>query len=374
MASTVQGYADATTRRRRPLAVGAGLGLLVAGALVAVGASPALAAGVPGSPGYLGAAESFAVLGGSTVTNTGAPTHVWGDVGVWPGSALIGFQPNQVGGTQHAADSAAQNAQTSLTDAYGAAAAASPSDSVDHAVISNTTFLPGVYKAASSMDFTGTVTLDGRGDANATWVFQAGTTLTSGSGSRVVVINGNPCNVYWQVGSSATLGSSTTFVGTVLADTSITAVTSATVDGRLLARSGGVTLDSNQITAPACSLTDSSGVTIPASTSTPTPTPTATTGGGTPTPGPSASPSPTSGKPTPTASRGPRPTASPAPSGASGVGGGTTGSGTGTGTGTLATTGSAIVQPLSLAAALMLAGGLVLAVPVLRRRRATARG
>lgn len=371
----------------------------------------ALAAGAPGSPGYLGAADPFSVLAGSTATNTGAPTHVWGDVGVSPGTAIVGFQTSQVGGAQHGADSAAGNAQNSLTTAYGAAAGATPSDSVDHATIGNQTFVPGVYHASSTMDLTGTVTLDGGSDANATWVFQAGSTLTTASSSRVVVINGNPCNVYWQVGSSATLGSATSFIGSVLANTSITAVAGATVDGRLLARSGAVTLDSNQITQPACSLTDQNGATITAPTPTPTatatPTPTATATA-TPTASPSSTPSPstsatpktpaTRSTPVPTAGTGsgsgsgsgsgtaPKPghsrspdtttatiptsTATPATSG-SGGGGSSTGT-----SGRLATTGSDVGAPLALAGGLLGLGFVLVAAPaVLRaRRRSAARG
>jgi hypothetical protein len=358
MASTMQVRDRSSIRARRPQVLVLGSGVLLAAALVATGSSMALAAGVPGAPGYLGAADPFAVLAGSTATNTGATTHVWGDVGVSPGTAAVGFQTNQVGGSVHAADSAAGDAQNALTDAYGAAAAAAPSDSVDHAAVGNRTFLPGVYNATSSMDLTGTVILDGRNDANATWVFQAGTTLTTATSSRVLVINGNPCNVYWQVGSSATLGSATRFVGTVLANTSITAVTSATIDGRLLARSGAVTLDSNQITQPRCSLTDQSGVTI--TTATPTPTPSSSsTPSARPTPAPSASkPATTPGTPTPTVSSTPA-------AGGSGAGGPTS----------LASTGSELGMPLALAGGLLGLGLLLLAGPALgraRRRRSAA--
>ena len=386
----------------------AGTGLLIAGALAATGASAALAAtGVPGSPGYLGAAEPFAVLGGSTVTNTGAPTSVWGDVGVSPGNTIIGFQSDQIGGTQHAGDSTAAGAQVALTDAYDSAVAAPRSDSVNHAAIGDQTFLPGVYAADTSMDLTGTVTLDGRGDAGAVWVFRAGSTLVTASSSRVVVINGNPCNVYWAVGSSGTLGSSTSFIGTVMARASVTAVNSATVDGRLLAETGAVTLDSNVITRRACALTDANGTTIPAGTPTSTPAPTATTtptptSSPTGTPRPTASPtgkptaSPTA-KPTPTASptRTPGTGATPAPSArptrapstarpapsstptasptAPGTGGG---SGPVEGTPTLATTGSDVTPPLALAGALLALGASLMAAPGLRRsirrRRAAA--
>jgi hypothetical protein len=404
MSSTTKVRERDSIRGRRRRRVLAGTGLLIAGAIAATGASAALAAtGVAGSPGYLGAAEPFAVLGGSTVTNTGAPTSVWGDVGVSPGNTIIGFQSNQVGGTQHAGDSTAAGAQVALTDAYDSAAAAPRSDSVNHAAIGGQTFLPGVYAADTSMDLTGTVTLDGRGDADAVWVFRAGSTLVTASSSRVVVINGNPCNVYWAVGSSATLGSSTSFIGAVMAQASVTAVNGATVDGRLLARTAAVTLDSTVITRRTCALTDANGTTVPAGTPsaspTGTPAPTATTTPA-PTTSPTGTPPPTASptaKPTPTASptRSPgtgatpvpsaRPTrapstAAPAPSStptasptAPGTGGG---SGPVEGTPTLATTGSEVTPPLALAGALLALGAALMAAPGLRRsirrRRAAA--
>lgn len=247
-----------------------GTGLLVAGLMiVAGGSSEAHAAGLPGSTAYLGAAQSFSVLAGSTATNTGAPTHVWGDVGVSPGTAITGFLPNQIGGTSHAGDTAANDAQTSLTSAYLQAAALGPSGTGHYPQVGGLTLDPGVYNATSGMAVTGKLTLDGHGDPNATWVFQARTTLVTSSSSDVSVVNGNPCNVYWQVGSSATLGTGSRFIGTVMADQSISATTDATIEGRLLARNAAVTLDSNQITTPLCRLTDASGTPIP----TPTPTP-----------------------------------------------------------------------------------------------------
>jgi type VI secretion system secreted protein VgrG len=358
-----------------------GTGLLVAGLMAVAGvSSEAHAVGLPGSTAYLGAAQSFAVLAGSTATNTGAPTHVWGDVGVSPGTAITGFLPNQIGGTSHAGDTAADDAQTSLTTAYLQAAALGPSGTDHYPQVGGLTLDPGVYNATSGMALTGKVTLDGHGDPNATWVFQAGTTLVTDSRSEVSVVNGNPCNVYWQVGSSATLGSGSTFIGTVMADQSITATTGAAVAGRLLAHSAAVTLDSNQITAPVCALTDASGAALPAPSASPTVTPTPTV-----TPSPSVTPSPTvTSSPTvtpsptaaPTSTPGPSaaptgsPTAAPSPTSAPTVGPGSTGQ-----NGTLATTGSDFRPQLSLAVALLALGSLLLGAGPLRRawlRRRTA--
>lgn len=346
-----------------------GTGLLVAGLIAVAGvSSEAHAAGLPGSTAYLGAAQPFSVLAGSTATNTGAPTHVWGDVGVSPGTAITGFLPNQIGGTRHAGDTAARDAQTSLTSAYLQAAALGPSGTGHYPQVGGLTLDPGVYNATSGMALTGKVTLDGHGDPGATWVFQSGTTLVTGSSSEVSVVNGNPCNVYWQVGSSATLGTGSTFIGTVMADQSITAATDATVAGRLLARSAGVTLDSNQITAPVCALTDASGAPVPAPSASPTATPRPTV-----TRSPSATPSPTvtpgpSVSPTST----PGPTAAPTggPTSAPTAGLGPTGPNV-----TLASTGSDIRPQLSLAIALLALGSLLVGAGPLRRawlRRRTA--
>lgn len=190
---------------------------------------------------------AFAVLAGQTVTNTG-PSVVNGDLGVSPGTAVTGFPPGLVNGTIHSADAAALQAQNDLTVAYDNAASRTPDASIS-GDLGGLTLAPGVYNAASSIGLTGTLTLDAGGNANAVWVFQVGSTLTTASASSVLLINGAaPRNVYWQIGSSATLGTNTTFVGRILALTSITITTGTTIDGQALARNGSVTMDNNTIT------------------------------------------------------------------------------------------------------------------------------
>ncbi len=229
---------------RAALTVGA---TAVTAALVGLMGTPAWAA----VPVGLGTAESFAVLAGSTVTNTG-PSVIRGNVGVSPGSAVVGFPPGLVAdGVIHAADAVAAQAQSDLVTAYNNAAG-QPSTPVA-TELGGQTFTTGVYSNATALGLTGTVTLDAQGDPAAVFIFQAGSTLITASNSTVSLINGaSPCNVFWQVGSSATLGTNTTFVGTVMALTSISAQTGTTVNGRLLARNGAVTLDNNVITRPNC--------------------------------------------------------------------------------------------------------------------------
>jgi hypothetical protein len=226
-----------------------GMGLLVLALLMALAlASSAQAqAQVP-----LGTADSFAVLAGSTVTNTG-PSVVTGDLGVSPGSAVTGFPPGTVNGTIHAANAVAAQAQSDLTAAYINAAGRACQVALTGQDLGGKTLTRAVYCFTSSAQLTGTLTLDAQGDPNAVFIFQIGSTLTTASGSNVNLINGaQSCNVFWQVGSSATLGTTTTFRGNILALTSITATTGATVDGRLLARNGAVTLDSNTVTRAQC--------------------------------------------------------------------------------------------------------------------------
>jgi len=200
------------------------------------------------TPVGLGTADSFAVLAGSTITNTG-PTTVIGDIGLWPGTSETGFGSITQTGTNHVTDAVAQGAQSDLTIAYNTAAGETPVTSTIVADLGGQTLTAGIYKSPSSIGLTGTLTLDGAGNPNAMFVFQAtDSTLITASASTVKLINGaSPCNVFWQVGSSATLGTGSTFRGTILALTSITVTSGVTVDGRVLARNGAVTLDSDKI-------------------------------------------------------------------------------------------------------------------------------
>lgn len=204
----------------------------------------------------LGTAQSFAVLGGSTVTNTGA-TVITGNLGVSPGSSVTGFPPGIVtGGTIHAADSVAAQAQTDLTSAYNAAAGLPCGTDLTGQNLGGLTLTPGVYCFTSSAALTGTLTLNFQGNPNALFLFKIGSTLTTASGSSVVLSNTGgatcPTNLFWQVGSSATLGTGSTFRGNILALTSITMTTGVGLTGRALARNGAVTLDTNTVNSSAC--------------------------------------------------------------------------------------------------------------------------
>jgi hypothetical protein len=222
------------------------------------GAPAARAAAAPVS---LGTAASYGVLAASTVTNTGATT-ISGDLGLSPGTAITGFPPGHVNGAVNAANGAALQAQSDLTAAYNAAAA-SPVTAIIPVELGGTTVTPGVYASpAGTFGITGTLTLDAQGDPNAVFIFQAASTLITASASNVVLVNGaQAANVFWVAGSSATLGTYSIIRGNILAQASITVTTGVTVDGRALARTAAVTLDSDTITVPA-------GVQAPTSTST----------------------------------------------------------------------------------------------------------
>jgi Ice-binding-like/IPTL-CTERM motif len=196
-----------------------------------------------------GQLSSFAVLGGSTVTNTNTPTTVNGNLGVSPGSAVTGFPPGIVtGGTIHAADSTAAQAQSDLTTTYNNLASTACNTDLTGQDLGGKTLTPGTYCFSTSAQLTGTLTLDAQGDPNARFVFKIGSTLTTASASSVLLINGGSnCGVFWQVGSSATLGTGTSLLGSIVALTSITLNTGAGVTGRVLARNGAVTLDNSHV-------------------------------------------------------------------------------------------------------------------------------
>jgi hypothetical protein len=285
----------AASRRRRPRARAKTLRIAIlafAGLLSsALFASSAIAA--PATVG-LGTATSFSVLAGSTVTNTG-PTTMFGDLGLAPGSSVTGA-PVVLGQT-HVSDAVAIQAKTDLTTAYNDAAGR-PTEGSAGTDLAGQTFTAGVRTASSALLLSsGSVILDAQGDPNAVFIFQIGSTLITGSNTTVQLINGaQACNVFWQVGSSATLGTGTRFVGTVMAAETITANTAATIHGRLLAQTAAVNLDTNTITQSNCAI-EGTETTTPEET---TALEVTTTGGGTTTGGtttgttPSTTPTPAS--------------------------------------------------------------------------------
>jgi hypothetical protein len=200
----------------------------------------------------LGTAQNFTVLGGSTVTNTGTSV-INGNIGVSPGSSITGFPPGVVLGSIHAADAVAAQAQSDLTAAYNAAAGTPCTADLTGQDLGGMTLTPGVYCFSTSAQLTGTLTLNFQGNVNALFIFKTGSTLTTASGASVLLTNtgGATCapNLFWQIGSSATLGTGTTFAGNILALTSITLNTGSGLSGRTLARNGAVTLDTNNLTA-----------------------------------------------------------------------------------------------------------------------------
>jgi type VI secretion system secreted protein VgrG len=221
-------------------------GLFIAGAAVAL-----FAAHAKGQS--LGAAETFAVLGATTVTNTGA-SQISGSVGVSPGTAITGFGPGIItNGALHAGDATATQAHADLATAYTAFAGlfSPPANNLSGTDLGGKTLTPGVYRYDTSAASGGVLTFDAQNNPNARFVVQIGTTLITSSSSSVALINGADArNVYFQVGTSATLGTGSTFIGNILADASITTVSGTNLTGRLLAVTGAVTLDTNNVTSP----------------------------------------------------------------------------------------------------------------------------
>jgi cytoskeletal protein CcmA (bactofilin family) len=202
------------------------------------------------APVTLGAAAKFAVLASTTVTSTGATT-VNGHLGVSPGTAVTGSL--RVSGMIHAGGPTAAQAQGDLKAAYNDAAGRTAGALTVAGNLGGLTLTPGLYKSTSSLEISsGDLTLDAKGDTNAVFIFQTASTLTTTSGRQVVLSGGaKAANIYWQVGSSATLAATSVFKGNILALTSITLQNGAAVEGRLLARTAAVTLDTNTITLPA---------------------------------------------------------------------------------------------------------------------------
>lgn len=195
---------------------------------------------------------TFGVLAGTTVTNSGF-TVIEGDLGLSPGSSVTGFPPGIVNGTQHVTDVEAAAAQVELTAAYLDLEGRTGSTPVA-GDIGGQTLSPGLYKSTSSLEVTtADLTLDGGGDADAVFIFQIASTLTLANGRSVILAGGAQAkNIFWQVGSSATLGTTSVLEGSILALTSISVNTDAVINGRLLARNGAVTLLDNDVTVPSC--------------------------------------------------------------------------------------------------------------------------
>ncbi|MCU4185865.1 DUF3494 domain-containing protein [Acidiferrimicrobium sp. IK] len=387
------------SRSRIPVAVALSLsaGLAIAGVTI----TPADAAVTTID---LGTAQFASVLAGQGVTNSGS-TVLNLDLDTSPLPSVSGFPPGVTLGTEHLADGVAQTAQSDLTTAYDAAVAAPSTANVTGVDLGGRTLTEGVYTASSSMSLTGALTLSGT--SSSVFIFQAGTTLTTGSASSVLLSGGvSACNVFWQVGSSATLGADSTFVGNILALQSISLDTGATVQGRALARNGAVTLLGNVFSGSTCSASTTTTTTAPAATTTTAPAATTTTTApaATTTTAPAATTTtapattPTTSGVTPTTS-GATPTTSPAGTTTGGsttslapvtpaaAGGGSSGSGTTGATGpsaggggatlatqqsaasagTLAFTGAPLGHMLELAALLVLCGTGLVAVALRRR-------
>jgi type VI secretion system secreted protein VgrG len=270
----------------------AGRLVLLATAAMALAAFPTGRAEAAQAPINLGTAAAFSVLAGSAITNTGASVIV-GDVGSSPTPSITGFGTVVLNGTNHGGDAVTQQAKIDLTAAYIDAAGANPATVVP-TELGGRTLEPGVY-GAGTLGITGVLTLNPLGDPNAVFIFQASSTLITASASSILVVGGaSLCNVFWQVGSSATLGSTSSLIGSVLAQTSISTGAGALIQGRLLAQTGAVTMDSTTITPAACAIPPATTTTAAPTSTTAAPTPTTAA----PSTGPLLSPSPALAPPT----------------------------------------------------------------------------
>jgi hypothetical protein len=243
---------DSLAVNRRPLLRAGGKALRVGLVLLASLCTLLFASSALGATASVGlrSAAGFSVLGATTITNTG-PTTMFGEEGLSPGSSVTGAP--QVLGQTHIDDAVAIAAKSDLTTAYNDAASR-PSNGSAGTDLAGQTFLPGVRTASSSLLLSsGSVTLNAQGNPNAVFIFQIASTLITESNTTVLLVGGaQACNVFWQVGSSATLGTGTHFVGTIMASATITANTGATIHGRLLAQTGAVNMDTNTITTSTC--------------------------------------------------------------------------------------------------------------------------
>jgi hypothetical protein len=284
---------------------GAGtLALTLTAAALLLSGGTANAAIVPTVP--LATTSQYSVLAGSTVTNTNTPTKLALSLGLSPGTSVTNFPPGQVT-VQNIANGPAGIAKNDLTNAYNNAAGRETTANTG-ADLGNLILQAGVYAVHSrgAMGLTGPLVLDGAGNKNSVFIFQTNSSLITASGSTVQLINGaQECNVFWQVGSSATLGTGSVFRGNIMADQSVTVNSGVTVHGRAMARVAAVTLDNDTFAAPTCDTTSDSGG-----------------GGGTGSGGTGTGTTPVTATPTGTGT---------------GTGTGTTGTGTGTGTGTTGT-------------------------------------
>lgn len=201
------------------------------------------------TPIPLASTSTIAILAGSTITNTGG-TSITGDIALSPGSSIGGFPPGILVGTQHINDVIANQAKVDLTTAYNTAAGLTCTDIVTlSGNIGGLTLTPGLYKSTSTLSISsGDLTFDAKGDENAVFIIQIASSLTTTSGRQVILSGGaKASNIFWQVGSSATFGTTSVFKGTILAMQSITFKTGATLEGKALARNGAITLEGNTI-------------------------------------------------------------------------------------------------------------------------------